>query len=55
VRCSAVDMPGEWAQYQWLFTVPDEGPPLEGTDVVYLRRNLIDQVIVFAGEIKPFP
>ncbi|MER6016302.1 nuclear transport factor 2 family protein, partial [Streptomyces bluensis] len=24
-----------------------------GTDVVHLRRSLIDQVIVFAGEIEP--
>lgn len=51
VRCSAVDMPGEWARYQWVFTTPDGGPRLAGTDVVHLRRNLIDQVIVFAGEI----
>ncbi|WP_458244437.1 nuclear transport factor 2 family protein [Streptomyces sp. MAI_2237] len=53
VRCSAVDMPGEWARYQWVFTTPDGGPRLAGTDVVHLRRNLIDQVIVFAGEIDP--
>lgn len=26
---------------------------VERTDVVHLRRSLIDQVIVFAGEIKP--
>lgn len=49
VRCSAVDMPGEWARYQWVFTTPDGGPRLAGTDVVHLRRSLIDQVIVFAG------
>ncbi|MEW2291094.1 nuclear transport factor 2 family protein [Streptomyces sp. NPDC006743] len=53
VRCSAVDMPGEWARYRWAFTTPDGGPRLAGTDVVHLRRNLLDQVIVFAGEIKP--
>ncbi|CAL9553988.1 hypothetical protein SUDANB145_04481 [Streptomyces sp. enrichment culture] len=53
VRCSAVDMPDEWARYRWVFTTPDGGPRLTGTDVVHLRRNLIDQVIVFAGEIKP--
>ncbi|MEU8461633.1 nuclear transport factor 2 family protein [Streptomyces sp. NPDC029003] len=53
VRCSAVDMPDEWARYQWVFTMPDGGPRLAGTDVVHLRRSLIDQVIVFAGEIKP--
>ena len=53
VRCSAVDMPDEWARYQWVFTTPDGGPALAGTDVVHLRRSLIDQVIVFAGEIEP--
>ncbi|BCJ34139.1 hypothetical protein Athai_16420 [Actinocatenispora thailandica] len=53
VRSSAVDMPGEWARYQWVFTTPDGGPRLVGTDVVHLRRSLIDQVIVFAGEIEP--
>ncbi|MCW5254302.1 MULTISPECIES: nuclear transport factor 2 family protein [unclassified Streptomyces] len=51
VRCSAVDVPGEWARYQWAFTTPDGGPRLTGTDVVHLRRNLIDQIIVFAGGI----
>jgi hypothetical protein len=53
VRCSAVDMPDEWARYQWVFTTPDGGPRLAGTDVVHLRRSLIDQIIVFAGEIEP--
>ncbi|KAA6214371.1 nuclear transport factor 2 family protein [Streptomyces albofaciens JCM 4342] len=53
VRCSAVDMPGEWARYRWVFTTPGGGPRLAGTDVVHLRRSLIDQVIVFAGEIGP--
>ncbi len=53
VRCSAVDMPDEWARYRWAFTTPDGGPRLAGTDVVHLRRNLIGQVIVFAGEVKP--
>ncbi|POX58059.1 hypothetical protein C3492_40040 [Streptomyces sp. Ru62] len=57
VRCSAVDMPGEWARYQWVFTTPGGGPRLAGTDVVHLRprTNLIDQVIVFAGDIEPAP
>ncbi|MEU2284598.1 nuclear transport factor 2 family protein [Streptomyces sp. NPDC013178] len=55
VRCSGVDMPDEWARYQWVFTMPDGGPRLAGTDVVHLRRNLIDQIIVFAGDIKPCP
>ncbi|GCD35326.1 hypothetical protein OEIGOIKO_03069 [Streptomyces chrestomyceticus JCM 4735] len=53
VRCSAVDMPGEWARYRWVFTTPGGGPRLAGTDVVHLRRSLIDQVIVFAGETGP--
>ncbi|MFF7857270.1 hypothetical protein [Streptomyces sp. NPDC007904] len=53
VRCSAVDMPDEWARYQWAFTTPDGGPRLAGTDVVHLRRGPIDQVIVFAGDIGP--
>ncbi|BFP54502.1 hypothetical protein SCMC78_43090 [Streptomyces sp. CMC78] len=53
VRCSAVDMPDEWARYQWVFTTPDGGPRLTGTDIVHLRRSLIDQVIVFAGEVRP--
>ncbi|MFF9405781.1 nuclear transport factor 2 family protein [Streptomyces anandii] len=53
VRCSAVDMPGEWARYQWVFTTPQDGPRLAGTDVVHLRRDRIDQMIVFAGDIKP--
>ncbi|MEU8893438.1 hypothetical protein [Streptomyces sp. NPDC048442] len=52
VRRSAVDMPEEWARYQWVFTTPDQGPRLAGTAVVRLRRSLIDQVIVFAGEIE---
>ncbi|MEH6374251.1 nuclear transport factor 2 family protein [Streptomyces sp. KLMMK] len=52
-RCSEVDMPDEWARYQWVFTTPDEGPRLTGTDVVHLRRNLIDQIIVFAGDTQP--
>ncbi|MGW2461108.1 nuclear transport factor 2 family protein [Streptomyces sp. NPDC001761] len=57
VRCSAVDMPGEWARYQWAFTTPDGGPRLAGTDVVHLRprTHLIDQVIVFAGDLRPAP
>ncbi|KMS89917.1 MULTISPECIES: hypothetical protein [Streptomyces] len=57
VRCSAVDMPGEWARYQWVFTTPDGGPRLAGTDVVHLRpgTNRIDQMIVFAGDIEPAP
>ncbi|MCQ8773628.1 nuclear transport factor 2 family protein [Streptomyces telluris] len=54
-RCSGVDMPDEWARYQWVFTTPDEGPRLTGTDVVHLRRNLIDQIIVFAGDTRPLP
>ncbi|MFD7509847.1 nuclear transport factor 2 family protein [Streptomyces sp. NPDC059853] len=54
VRCSAVDMPDEWARYQWAFVTPDGGPRLAGTDVVHLQRSLIDQIIVFAGEIEPF-
>ncbi|MGW8848134.1 nuclear transport factor 2 family protein [Streptomyces xiamenensis] len=53
VRCSAVDMPDEWARYQWVFTTPGGGPRLAGTDVVHLTRSLIDQIIVFAGEIEP--
>lgn len=53
VRTSGVDMPDEWARYSWVFTTPDGGPRLAGTDVVHLRRNLIDQVIVFAGDIQP--
>ncbi|MEU0689316.1 nuclear transport factor 2 family protein [Streptomyces uncialis] len=53
VRCSGVDMPDEWARYQWVFTTPDEGPRLAGTDIVHLRRNLIDQIIVFAGDVQP--
>jgi hypothetical protein len=52
-RCSEVDMPDEWARYRWVFATPDGGPRLVGTDVVQLRRSLIDQVIVFAGEIEP--
>lgn len=50
VRCSAVDMPDEWARYQWVFATPEGGPRLAGTDVVHLCRSLIDQIIVFAGE-----
>ncbi|MFJ4772652.1 nuclear transport factor 2 family protein [Streptomyces uncialis] len=53
VRCSGVDMPDEWARYRWVFTTPDEGPRLAGTDIVHLRRNLIDQIIVFAGDVQP--
>ncbi|MET8945776.1 nuclear transport factor 2 family protein [Streptomyces sp. NPDC004542] len=55
VRCSAVDMPGEWARYRWAFTTPDGGPRLAGTDVVHLRQGRIDQMIVFAGDIKHAP
>ncbi len=51
VRSSGVDMPDEWARYRWVFTTPDGGPRLTGTDVVHLRRSLIDQVIVFTGDI----
>ncbi|WP_030763114.1 nuclear transport factor 2 family protein [Streptomyces griseus] len=53
VRRSAVDMPHDWARYEWVFTTPGGGPRLTGTDVVHLRRSLIDQVVVFAGEIGP--
>ncbi|AIS01297.1 nuclear transport factor 2 family protein [Streptomyces glaucescens] len=53
VRSSAVDMPHDWARYRWVFTTPDDGPRLAGTDVVHLRRDLIDQIIVFAGESEP--
>ncbi len=51
-RSSEVDMPDEWARYQWSFATPGGGPRLTGTDVVHLRRSLIDQVIVFAGDMK---
>lgn len=53
VRSSRVDARDEWARYDWVFTTPDQGPRLAGTDVVHLRRERIDQVIVFAGEIEP--
>ncbi|MEU9333279.1 nuclear transport factor 2 family protein [Streptomyces sp. NPDC048290] len=53
VRASEVDLPGEWARYRWVFTTPAGGPRLAGTDVVHLRRGQIDQIVVFAGEIKP--
>ncbi len=53
VRCSGVDMPDEWARYRWVFTTPGGGPRLAGTDVVHLRRGLIDQMIVFAGDLSP--
>ncbi|MFJ5264918.1 nuclear transport factor 2 family protein [Streptomyces sp. NPDC088387] len=53
VRSSGVDMPDEWARYRWVFTTPHDGPRLTGTDVVHLRRSLIDQIIVFAGDVKP--
>ncbi|MFE1794697.1 nuclear transport factor 2 family protein [Streptomyces sp. NPDC059517] len=52
-RCSEVDMPDEWARYEWAFVTPADGPRLTGTDIVHLRRSLIDQIIVFAGEPKP--
>ncbi|MFD7552709.1 MULTISPECIES: nuclear transport factor 2 family protein [unclassified Streptomyces] len=55
VRRSRVDMPDEWARYQWVFTTPNDGPRLSGTDVVHLRRNLIDQIIVFTGDVQPAP
>ncbi|MEU8133744.1 nuclear transport factor 2 family protein [Streptodolium elevatio] len=49
LRCSEVDAPGEWARYQWLYRMPGDGTQLTGTDVVHLRRDRIDQMIVFAG------
>lgn len=52
VRCSRVDMPGEWARYRWVYTTPRNGPRLAGTDVVHLRRGRIDQMIVFAGDVS---
>ncbi|MFD0304923.1 nuclear transport factor 2 family protein [Streptomyces sp. NPDC127119] len=52
-RCSEVDMPDEWARYEWVFATPDDGPRLAGTDIVHLRRSLIDQIIVFGGEPEP--
>ncbi|MGK5638075.1 nuclear transport factor 2 family protein [Streptomyces sp. URMC 126] len=52
VRSSEVDMPDEWARYQWRFTTPGDGPRLTGTDVVHFRRDLIDQIIVFAGDVR---
>ncbi|NBM21237.1 nuclear transport factor 2 family protein [Streptomyces sp. GC420] len=53
VRTSVVDAPGEWARYQWVYSTYDDGPRLTGTDVVHLRNNLIDQMIVFAGDVSP--
>ncbi|WP_328913856.1 MULTISPECIES: nuclear transport factor 2 family protein [unclassified Streptomyces] len=50
-RRSEVDVPGEWARYQWVFSTPDDGPRLSGTDVVHLRDDRIDQMIVFAGDL----
>src|SRR5690606_18113172 len=52
-RCPAVDMPDEWARYQWVFTTPEGGPRRAGTDAVHLRRSLIRQIIGSAGEIEP--
>ncbi|MFJ6567673.1 nuclear transport factor 2 family protein [Streptomyces sp. NPDC091292] len=50
-RCSTVDAPGEWARYRWVYRTPDDGPTLAGTDVVHLRDDRIDQMIVFAGDV----
>ncbi|WP_431961181.1 nuclear transport factor 2 family protein [Actinacidiphila sp. bgisy160] len=52
-RSSAVDMPGEWARYQWAFRTAEGERELTGTDVVHLRNGRIDQMIVFAGELPP--
>ncbi|NUU23826.1 MAG: nuclear transport factor 2 family protein [Streptomycetaceae bacterium] len=49
-RCSDVDAPGEWARYRWTYRLPGDRSPLSGTDVVHLRRDRIDQMIVFAGD-----
>lgn len=49
-RCSDVDMPGEWARYRWLYRMPDGTRRLTGTDVVHLRRQRIDQMIVFGAD-----
>ncbi|MFF2847753.1 nuclear transport factor 2 family protein [Streptomyces sp. NPDC058001] len=51
-RCSRVDAPGEWARYRWMYRTPDDGPTLVGTDVVHLREDRIDQMIVFAGDVS---
>ncbi|MCM2424059.1 nuclear transport factor 2 family protein [Streptomyces sp. RKAG293] len=52
VRASAVDAPGEWARYRWVYSTQGSGPTLAGTDVVHLRDTRIDQMIVFAGDIS---
>ncbi|GHB48975.1 hypothetical protein GCM10010377_44940 [Streptomyces viridiviolaceus] len=50
-RRSEVDVPGEWARYQWLYSTPDDRTTLSGTDVVHIDRGRIDQMIVFAGDV----
>ncbi|MFJ2771003.1 nuclear transport factor 2 family protein [Streptomyces sp. NPDC087300] len=54
-RCSGVDVPGEWARYQWRYAAADGRSALTGTDVVQIQQGRIAQMIVFAGDLPTLP
>lgn len=50
-RTTAVDVPGEWARYSWSYRNESGEVLLTGTDMVHLRDERIDQMVVFAGDL----
>lgn len=50
-RTTVVDAPGEWARYSWNYRNQAGRLLLTGTDMVHLRDERIDQMVVFAGDL----
>jgi hypothetical protein len=50
-RTTKVDAPGEWARYSWSYHNEAGQLLLTGTDMVHLRDERIDQMVVFAGDL----
>ncbi|SCK33413.1 nuclear transport factor 2 family protein [Streptomyces sp. WMMB 322] len=50
-RTTVVDAPGEWARYSWSYHNGAGQLLLTGTDMVHLRDERIDQMVVFAGDL----
>lgn len=51
-RTTVVDAPGEWARYSWSYHNGADQLLLTGTDMVHLRDERIDQMVVFAGDLE---
>lgn len=51
VRTSGVDAPGEWARYSWAYSDASGVVVLDGVDMVHVRDDRIDRLVVFSGPL----